>query len=63
MTKLYIEVVAPMDQVFIGPFDSAEAADAYAATVRAKGHDAFPMTEAEMRASMAEFGEIPIQSA
>jgi hypothetical protein len=58
----YILVVAPMDQVFIGPFETDTAADDYAAAIRAKGHDAFTLTKAEMFDSMEKFGALPVQT-
>lgn len=63
MTKYYVEVHAPMDQVFVGPFESHADALAYAAPIIMKrGHDAYVIDESMMGKSIAEYGEIPIQT-
>ena len=57
----YLLVLAPMDQVFVGPFETWAAADDYGAAIRDKGHDAIALTEAEMLASVDKFGPLPVQ--
>ena len=62
MSRFFLFVMAPMDQVFVGPFETKEAADAYAKPILAKNHDCYLMTEAEMLASQKEHGTIPVQT-
>lgn len=57
----YLLVIAPIDQVFVGPFETEAAANAYAKPITAKNHDAYLMTEAEMLANQKAYGEIPVQ--
>jgi hypothetical protein len=57
----YLFVMAPMDQVFVGPFDNEAAANAYAKPILARNHDCYLMTEAEMLASQKEHGALPVQ--
>jgi hypothetical protein len=59
---LYLFVMAPMDQIFIGPFASEAAANAYAKPILAKNHDCYLMTEAEMLASQKEYGALAVQA-
>jgi len=54
----YIQVIAPMDQVYVGPFNTKEAAREHAATIK---HDTYIMTHAEVMVSQMQYGEIPIQ--
>jgi hypothetical protein len=62
-TRHFVEVHSPMDQVFVGPFENQQAAEQYAQRlVLDRGFDAWPMTEMEMLASLAKFGELPIQA-
>lgn len=61
--KHYVEVHAPMDQVFVGPFRDAGAATQYAKGLRAKrGFNCYPLDEAQMRASVEEWGVLPVQT-
>ena len=57
----YLLVIAPMDQVFVGPFASQEAANEYAKPITARNHDAYLMTEAEMLANQKAYGAVPVQ--
>ena len=59
--KFYLLVHAPLDQVFIGPFETEAAANAYAKPILAKNHDCYLMTEAEMLANQNEYGALPVQ--
>jgi hypothetical protein len=54
----YVQVIAPMDQVYVGPFETETAAREHAVTIV---HDTCVMTEAEMLASQQVYGEIPVQ--
>jgi len=56
----YILVITPHDQIFVGPFDSAEEAHRYNDTN--VWHDGYVMSEAEMRDNIAEHGPCPIQA-
>lgn len=55
----YILVISPMDTVFVGPFESEKAAQEYDIGA---DFDRHVMTETEMRANVAAFGECPFQS-
>jgi hypothetical protein len=57
----YLYVAGPMDQVFVGPFETEAAANEYAKPILAKNHDAYLMTEAEMLTNQKVYGEIPVQ--
>jgi hypothetical protein len=57
----YLFVMAPMDQVFVGPFATEAAANAYAKPILARNHDCYLMTEAEMLVSQKKHGELPVQ--
>ena len=54
----YILVIAPMDEVFVGPFPSDNAAKTHAATIK---HDTYVMGESDMKKNMAEHGKIPVK--
>ena len=64
MSNHYILVNGPYDQVFIGPFDSFDAAESYVGEMR----DAHPdfgflaITENEMQSNVAEFGALAIET-
>ncbi len=59
----YVEVHAPMDCVFVGPFATMAAAVQHAADIVTNtGHDAYPMTEAQMQDSVTDYGALPLQS-
>ncbi len=59
----FVEVHAPMDQVFVGPFASEALAQGYVERHEAEypTHECWAMNKHAMEASLAEFGAIPIQ--
>lgn len=60
-TPHFVEVIGSMDQVFVGPFDSHGTATAWLAKAKPRaGFDMCVMSESEMRASVAEYGKIPV---
>jgi hypothetical protein len=63
MTKFFVEVHAPMDQVFVGPFETKQAAEQYAgALIKEKGYSCYTMTEQEKQLSVDRYGALPIQA-
>lgn len=64
----YILVIAPMDQVFVGPFYQRAAAQDHAHAIRAKAqangscHETTIMSAAERDENESEFGPLPLQS-
>lgn len=57
----YILFFAPMDQVFVGPFETSATAEAYILRHCKEGHDADIMTLREMLDNQRKYGEIPVQ--
>ncbi len=56
--RFYVEVIAPMDQVVIGPFESSYAARVHASTLR--NTECYILSEAQLNKSFEEFGGLPI---
>lgn len=62
--QYFVEVHAPMDETFVGPFDDCLSAHAYAGKLK-KDHpnfDTYVMDGTQREASIAEFGDIPLQA-
>jgi hypothetical protein len=58
----FVLVVSPMDNGFIGPFDSEDVAETFIATQQHTGFVYWTMDEPAMRANIAEFGETSISA-
>ena len=59
----YVEVHAPMDQTFVGPFGTSGLAQQFANVVRERyGFNCFVASQDGMLTSIRYFGAIPIQS-
>jgi hypothetical protein len=61
--KFYVNVLGSYDCTFVGPFSTHEAAEAWASNEKPgkPQFDFYPMSENDMRANIAEFGECAIQ--
>jgi len=60
--KYFVFVMGPYDSIFVGPFDSKEAADAHAVNIIDPNKDAYVMSDVDMKKNIMNFGEIHVEA-